>query len=142
RCRDPARKISSDRRAGPGRRRQTGRHRLRGARRQARAPLLPAGGPRGGGRPAREGAQPDLPAPAAGFLSYPPRRRFYTGGVLLDHRRSRSFLMYRVVPWIPAAVWAAVLFLASSQVTLGVTLSGGQDKIAHFAAYLVLGFLL
>ena len=50
--------------------------------------------------------------------------------------------MYRVVPWIPAAVWAAVLFFASSQETLPVSLAGNQDKIAHFCAYLVLGFLL
>ncbi|HUE97152.1 MAG TPA: VanZ family protein [Longimicrobiaceae bacterium] len=50
--------------------------------------------------------------------------------------------MHRVVPWIPAAVWAAVLFVASSQATLGVNLSGGRDKLAHFGAYLILGFLL
>ena len=48
----------------------------------------------------------------------------------------------RVVPWVPAAVWAAVLFLASAQEAIGIDLSGGQDKIAHFGAYLVLGLLL
>ena len=50
--------------------------------------------------------------------------------------------MSRVVPWVPAAGWAAVLFLGSSRATLGVQLSGNQDKIAHFCAYLVLGLLL
>lgn len=48
----------------------------------------------------------------------------------------------RLVPWLPAATWAAVLFLVSSRATLGVDLGGGQDKIAHFFAYLVLGLLL
>lgn len=46
------------------------------------------------------------------------------------------------VGWIPAAIWAAVLFLVSHQPTLSVNLGGGRDKIAHFGAYLVLGFLL
>jgi hypothetical protein len=44
--------------------------------------------------------------------------------------------------WVPAAVWAAVLFLVSSRPTLGVDLGGGLDKLAHFGAYLVLGVLL
>jgi len=44
--------------------------------------------------------------------------------------------------WLPAAVWAAVLFFASSRETLGVDLSGGLDKLAHFGAYFVLGALL
>ena len=44
--------------------------------------------------------------------------------------------------WVPAAAWAAVLFLVSSRQTLGVDLDGGLDKLAHFGAYLVLGALL
>lgn len=46
------------------------------------------------------------------------------------------------VGWIPAAIWAAVLFFVSDQPTLDVDLSGGLDKVAHFGAYLILGFLL
>ena len=45
------------------------------------------------------------------------------------------------VAWGPAATWAAVLFLVSSQPTLPVDLSSGLDKFAHFGAYLVFGFL-
>lgn len=46
------------------------------------------------------------------------------------------------VGWIPAAIWAAVLFLVSHQPTISVNLSGGRDKLAHFGAYLILGLLL
>jgi VanZ family protein len=46
-----------------------------------------------------------------------------------------------LVAWGPAAVWAAVLFAVSSRPTLPVDLSSGLDKVAHFGAYLVLGFL-
>jgi VanZ family protein len=44
--------------------------------------------------------------------------------------------------WGPAAGWAAFLFFMSSRETIGVDLSSGLDKVAHFGAYLVLGFLL
>jgi VanZ family protein len=47
-----------------------------------------------------------------------------------------------LVAWGPAATWAAVLFFLSSRSTLPVDLSSGLDKVAHFLAYLVLGFLL
>lgn len=47
-----------------------------------------------------------------------------------------------VVVWGPAAAWAAFLFLLSSRSTLPVDLESGLDKVAHFGAYLVLGFLL
>lgn len=46
------------------------------------------------------------------------------------------------IGWVPAAAWAAVLFLVSSRESLGVNLGGGLDKLAHFGAYLVLGALL
>ena len=46
-----------------------------------------------------------------------------------------------LVSWGPAAVWAAVLFAVSSRPTLPVDLSSGLDKVAHFGAYLILGFL-
>jgi VanZ family protein len=45
------------------------------------------------------------------------------------------------VAWGPAAAWAAVLFFVSSRNTLPVDLSSGLDKVAHFGAYLVMGFL-
>jgi hypothetical protein len=44
--------------------------------------------------------------------------------------------------WGPALLWTALLFFASSQPTLPVELRGGTDKLAHFAAYTVLGLLL
>lgn len=47
-----------------------------------------------------------------------------------------------MVAWGPAAIWAAFLFLLSSNSTLPVDLSSGLDKVAHFGAYLVLGFLV
>jgi VanZ family protein len=46
------------------------------------------------------------------------------------------------VAWVPAAVWAAFLFYMSSRQTLPVDLDLGLDKVAHFAAYFVLGALL
>jgi VanZ family protein len=44
--------------------------------------------------------------------------------------------------WGPALFWTLLLFAASSRTTLPVSLAGGTDKLAHFAAYTVLGFLL
>jgi VanZ family protein len=44
--------------------------------------------------------------------------------------------------WAPALLWAAVLFAVSSRSTLPADLSGGRDKVVHFAAYAVLGALL
>ena len=46
------------------------------------------------------------------------------------------------VRWALAAGWAAFLFLLSSRPTLPVELDLGLDKVAHFLAYVVLGFLL
>jgi VanZ family protein len=46
------------------------------------------------------------------------------------------------VRWALAAGWAAFLFLLSSRPTLPVDLELGLDKVAHFIAYVVLGFLL
>jgi hypothetical protein len=48
----------------------------------------------------------------------------------------------RLAAWGPAAAWASFLFFLSSRPSLGVDLSGGLDKVAHFSAYLVLGFFL
>jgi len=44
--------------------------------------------------------------------------------------------------WGPALVWAGLIVFLSSQTTLPVSLHGGRDKLAHFGAYAVLGFLL
>jgi VanZ family protein len=44
--------------------------------------------------------------------------------------------------WGPALLWTGILFAVSSQPTLPVDLVSGTDKLAHFAAYSVLGFLL
>jgi VanZ family protein len=44
--------------------------------------------------------------------------------------------------WGPALFWTLLLFAVSSRNTLPVALDGGTDKLAHFAAYSVLGFLL
>lgn len=43
--------------------------------------------------------------------------------------------------WGPALVWTFLLFAVSSRSSLPVSLDGGSDKLAHFGAYLVLGFL-
>jgi len=44
--------------------------------------------------------------------------------------------------WGPAVAWAAVIFAASSRPGSGLDLSSGLDKVAHFAAYAVLGLAL
>lgn len=50
--------------------------------------------------------------------------------------------MRPLLPWLPAAAWAAVLFYLSSLSTLPSPGVSHSDKAAHFAAYLVLGLLL
>lgn len=44
--------------------------------------------------------------------------------------------------WGPAVAWAAVIFAASSRPSVGVDLGSGLDKVAHFAAFAVLGLAL
>jgi VanZ family protein len=44
--------------------------------------------------------------------------------------------------WGPALVCAALIFYASSRSTVPVSLGGGKDKLAHFAAYSVFGLAL
>ena len=45
--------------------------------------------------------------------------------------------------WLPALVWAGVIFALSSRSTLPTpALFPGFDKAAHFGAYALLGFLL
>lgn len=48
----------------------------------------------------------------------------------------------RLRAWAPAAAWAAVIFAFSSRPALPVDLERGLDKLAHFAAYALLGLLL
>jgi VanZ family protein len=48
----------------------------------------------------------------------------------------------RLVPWLPAIAWAAVIFLLSAQSRLPVDLAHQSDKLVHFLAYALLGALL
>lgn len=48
----------------------------------------------------------------------------------------------RLGAWLPAVAWAALIFFLSSRSRLPVPLGGGLDKLAHLAAYAVLGLLL
>jgi VanZ family protein len=47
----------------------------------------------------------------------------------------------RVWSYLPALAWAALIVFLSSRPTHLVSLQTGTDKIAHFGAYAVLGFL-
>ncbi len=116
--------------------------RLRGAGRAARSPLLPSGRAGVGRGAARQGAQPDLPAAAARLLPLAPGRRRHSGRVLRDHPGGRSRVIRWLRGWGPALVCAALIFFASSRPTVPVPLPGHSDKVAHFAAYSVLGFAL
>jgi VanZ family protein len=44
--------------------------------------------------------------------------------------------------WLLAIAWAALIFALNSRPDIGVSLPGQTDKIAHFGAYAVLGYLL
>lgn len=48
----------------------------------------------------------------------------------------------RLRSWGPALLWAGIIFALSAQPTLPVSLGSGRDKLAHFAAYAVLGLLV
>lgn len=49
----------------------------------------------------------------------------------------------RLLPWLPAAAWAGVIFYLSSRSTLPVQPRIPYfDKVAHFSAYAILGALL
>lgn len=51
--------------------------------------------------------------------------------------------MRRLIPWLPALVWAAaVWFIGGIQDVSGVPSVRGLDKLAHFGMYGILGFLL
>jgi VanZ family protein len=48
----------------------------------------------------------------------------------------------RLLAWLPAVAWAAVIFNLSSQSRLPGPDAPGFDKVAHFGAYALLGWLL
>ncbi|HEX2201882.1 MAG TPA: VanZ family protein [Longimicrobium sp.] len=50
--------------------------------------------------------------------------------------------MRRWAAWVPAALWAAGIFVLSSRPSLPVPGFSGADKAAHFGAYAVLGAFL
>ena len=50
--------------------------------------------------------------------------------------------MTRLLAWIPAVAWAAVIFALSSRPRLPGPGLPGFDKAAHFAAYALLAWLL
>lgn len=47
-----------------------------------------------------------------------------------------------VSAWLPPIAWCVLIFVLSSREGLPVSLERGTDKIAHFLAYSVLGYLL
>jgi VanZ family protein len=47
----------------------------------------------------------------------------------------------RLLAWLPAVVWAVVIFNLSSQSRLPGPEQPGFDKVAHFGAYALLGWL-
>lgn len=48
----------------------------------------------------------------------------------------------QVSAWLPPIGWCILIFVFSSREGLPVSLERGTDKIAHFLAYSVLGYLL
>ena len=44
--------------------------------------------------------------------------------------------------YLPALAWGALIYILSSRPTTFVPLQFGTDKLAHFGAYAVLGYLL
>jgi VanZ family protein len=48
----------------------------------------------------------------------------------------------RLLAWLPAVAWAAVIFSLSAQSRLPGPSFSGFDKIAHFGAYGILGIFL
>jgi VanZ family protein len=50
--------------------------------------------------------------------------------------------MRRILPWLPAAAWAATIYWLSSRPTVPAPEIPNVDKLAHFGAYAVLGALL
>ena len=50
--------------------------------------------------------------------------------------------MKRLLAWLPAVAWAGVIFALSSRPRLPGPELPGFDKVAHFGAYALLGWLL
>ena len=51
-------------------------------------------------------------------------------------------MLIRLLHWLPAALWAALIFALSSRSSVPTPGFAGGDKILHFGAYAVLGLLL
>ena len=51
-------------------------------------------------------------------------------------------MIRRVLPWLPAAAWAGVIFYLSSQPAVPTPSIPYVDKAAHFGAFALLGGLL
>lgn len=47
-----------------------------------------------------------------------------------------------MLAWVPAALWAAAIFWVSSRQTVSIPTFRSADKVLHFGAYAVMGFLL
>ena len=48
----------------------------------------------------------------------------------------------RALAWVPAVAWAAAIFAVSARHSVGITSFWSADKVLHFAAYALLGFLV
>ncbi|HEX2189820.1 MAG TPA: VanZ family protein [Longimicrobiaceae bacterium] len=44
--------------------------------------------------------------------------------------------------WVPAVLWAAAIFVVSARPSVSIPSFRGADKLLHFGAYALLGFLL
>lgn len=47
-----------------------------------------------------------------------------------------------VLAWVPAAAWAAAIFAVSARPSVAIPGFWSADKLLHFAAYALLGFLV
>jgi len=47
-----------------------------------------------------------------------------------------------VLRWIPALLWAAAIYVVSAQSSVSIPSFRSSDKVLHFCAYALLGFLL
>ncbi len=93
------------------------------------------------GRP-RQGAEPHLAPGAQRRLPRAPGRGRLARRVPRDPGRSGAVVSRRLLAWLPALAWAAAIFAVSSRGSVGIPAFPGADKVLHFAAYALFGFLL